>query len=78
MWNSYTISTVLAVLIQEMWSQRRDILLLGERREDGNVVVTRDGSNYMEHFNQQARMLYPTEIPGARRGIRWWDQDGER
>ena len=59
------------VTIQEMWSQRQDGRLLGERWEDGDMVGTRDGRKSTDHTPCHAIISQPTEIPGDRGGIRW-------
>ena len=50
--------------------------MLGEKWEDDNMVVTRYRWKYMEKSDRRDRLSHLTEIPGARRIIRWGGQNG--
>ena len=41
------------------------------------MVGTRDGRKSIEHCARRARLSYQTDVPGARRGIRWGEKDWE-
>ena len=41
------------------------------------MVGTRDGRKSTEHAARWAKLSHPNDIPGARRGIMWGDQDGK-